>query len=151
MSAFAFEFVPAGTLEEAVDVLRSIMTDTCTIEREAIGPGIYDPDTYTTTVPLSTVYDGDCYLGDRVEGALTTGGFGANAAESAYDARTHNMLLRLPLDDDDALAVRVGDIVTMTGPHAALDRYRVNAREEGTHKVANTFRLVRFDPDQSRS
>lgn len=146
-----FELIPTAAVADFQSTMDSLMDDECLIEREDSGTGVYDDSTYTSTLGRATIYEGACYLGDRVEGALTTGGFGANAQESAYDARQHSMLLRLPISSTEAANVVVGDICTMQGTFASPDSYRVTAREEGTTRSALTFRLSRFDADASRS
>lgn len=147
----ALNLVPEAAIRAASRVIEAQMTSRCQITRES--PGQHTPDYVNFTaveaeVDREVIYDGPCYFGDRVEGSLTTGGFGANAQESAYDARQHSVFLRLPLGGAGD-HVRVGDVVWV--PLANGDRYRVTAREQGTHKVTNTFRMARFDVDQSRS
>lgn len=120
------------------------MRDWCTITREADGPPPIDEVTGDVTIATTVIYEGKCLLGDRVEGAFASGGFGANPQEWAYDSRSHNALLRLP---PCKIEPQVGDLVDIQGG----DRWRITAEERATHRATATFRMVFYDPDASRS
>jgi Family of unknown function (DUF6093) len=135
--------IPSSALAALARVLEDEMTTTCLIEREQPGPGTYDRDTGVATIPRSEVYYGKCYLGDRVEGAFASGGFGGNPQEYAFDSRTHFSFLRLPYGSTE---VKTGDLVTIEG-----EQWRVTARERSSSRVSATHRVVRYDPDASRA
>lgn len=135
---------PQAAIDQLSSLVRDEMRDWCTIIREAPGPGTIDEVTGDVTIATTLIYEGPCLLGDRVEGAFASGGFGANPQEFAYDSRTHNALLRLPLCRTQP---RVGDVVTIRDG----DRWRTVAEERATHRATSTFRMVFYDPDASRS
>ena len=124
-------------------LVRREMTDTCTIVREAQGPGTYNPDTNAVTVATTTVYDGPVYLADREEGAFSSGGFGGNPQEWAYDGRSAFVYFRLPID---APRILTGDILEYRG-----EEFRVTATERGTTRADATYRAVIYDRDSSRA
>lgn len=119
------------------------MTDTCQIVREAPGPGTFNPDTNAVTIATTTVYTGPVYLADREEGAFSSGGFGGNPQEWAYDGRAAFIYFRLPLS---APQILTGDVLIYGG-----ERFRVTATERGTTKADATYRAVIYDKDASRA
>ena len=136
--------IPTAAVEQLSNLVRAEMRDWCTITREAPGPGTVDEVTGDVTITTTLIYDGICLLGDRIEGAFASGGFGANPQEFAYDSRSHNSLLRLPLCKTQP---RVGDVVEIRDG----DRWRITGEERATHRATSTFRMVFYDPDASRS
>lgn len=135
---------PQAAIDKLSGLVRDEMRDWCTIIREAPGPGTIDEVTGVVTIATTQIYDGPCLLGDRVEGAFASGGFGANPQEFAYDSRSHNSLLRLPLCKTSP---QVGDVVTIRDG----DRWRISAEERATHRATSTYRMAFYDPDASRS
>lgn len=134
---------PQRSLDLLARFVEAEMTDHCVIEAQAQGPGSFDPDTGLVTIQRTVVYDGPCYFGDRVEGAFASGGFGGNAQEWAFDSRSANCYLRLPLA---APAIPVGAILTING-----ETHRITGTERGTQRADATYRSVRYDPDASRA
>ena len=135
---------PTAAMNALAQLVEDEMRDTCTITREASGPGTIDEVTGVVTIAVTTIYEGRCLLGDRIEGAFASGGFGANPQEWAYDSRSHNATLRLPLCK---VQPQVGDLVDIEGG----DRWRIVARERATHRTSTFYRIVFYDPDASRS
>jgi hypothetical protein len=142
----------------AAEALEAEMVDTCVVERDNPGPGTFDPDTYRSVIGRTTVYRGHCYLGDRIEGAWTSGGFGSNPQPWAIDARTHNSFVRLPLGtkpelvtEGDPANARVGDFVTFLTGNAAGETYQIQGRELGTSMTSRGWRIVKFDVEASRA
>ena len=137
-------------LDRAIGQLRTLvaeqMTDTCVVTRQESGPGTTDPVTGLVTVNETSVYSGPCFLGDRVEGAWTSGGFGANPQEFAEDARAHNGVLRLPFDAAGAGQVQIGDKVVINS-----ETWRVQGKERSTVAASRFYRIVRFDSEKSFS
>lgn len=126
--------------------LETLMIPGCVVVRQESGTGTFDPETGVTTLTESTVYSGDYYIGDRVEGAFTSGGFGSNPQERAEDARTHNAVLRLPWGAAGSGDVQVGDFV-----RANNEQWRVHGREVATSRASKFYRIVKFDPEKSFS
>lgn len=135
---------PAAAMDALAKLVQDEMRDWCTITREAPGPGTIDEVTGEVTITLTTIYDGQCMIGDRIEGAFASGGFGANPQEWAYDSRSHNAVLRLP---PCKTKPEVGDLVQIRDG----DRWRIVAEERATHRVSSFYRIVFYDPDASRS
>lgn len=135
--------IPQSALSALSDLVVAEMRDWCVIRREALGPGTFDEGTGRTTIATTLIYEGPCLIGDRVEGAYASGGFGANPQEWAFDARTHNEFLRLPPCEK---APQTGDLVEVRGG----DSWRITAKERGTHRVSSSYRMVRYDQDASR-
>lgn len=136
--------IPESVLADLARVVATEMRDRCVISRETPGPGTFDDASGEVTIVSTHVYSGPCLLGDRIEGAFASGGFGGNPQEWAADARSHTAFLRLPVA---TVGPEVGDLVDITGG----DRWRITARERGTHRSSATFRLVRYDLDASRA
>lgn len=136
--------ITRAALGAMAKIVENEMLDACVITREAQGPGAFDSATGLPAMATTVVYEGKCLLGDRVEGAFTSGGFGGNPQEFAADARTHFALLRLPLGMTDPV---VGDLVNIVGG----DQWRITAHERATHKVSSTYRISRYDLDASRA
>lgn len=124
-------------------LVRAQMTDTCEIVRQAQGPGAYNPDTNAVTIATTTIYEGPIYLGDREEGAFSSGGFGGNPQEWAYDGRVAFIYFRLPIE---APRILTGDLLLYRG-----EQFRVTATERGTTQADATYRAVIYDKDASRA
>lgn len=135
---------PTSAMRALTKLVEAEMRDSCTITREEDGPGTLDELTGDVTFATTTIYEGKCLVGDRIEGAFASGGFGANPQEWAYDSRSHNATLRLP---PCKTAPKVGDLVQITGG----DRWRIVAEERATQRTTAFYRMVYYDPDASRA
>ena len=140
------QLIPDRALRALRVAAEDLMTETVLVERQERGPGTVNRSTGEVVIGRTLIYSGKCFLGDRVEGAFTSGGFGSNPQEFAEDARTHNAVFRVPYDAAGASDIEVGDLATING-----EEWRVRGRERSTAQATRFFRIVTFDPEKSFS